>query len=66
MVESSCNKVAPKKANRIAGIPKIRMVFQCAFFPTKKTLKILFKKCTIAVKVMAISIGKTAQMQVVK
>lgn len=49
---------APRKAKRMAGIPKARMIFLLAFFPNKNNLKELFRKWTIAVRIIAISMGK--------
>jgi hypothetical protein len=49
---------APMKAKIIAGIPNFRITPTLAFLPKTKNLNRLFKKWTIDVRVMAISIGK--------
>jgi hypothetical protein len=52
------NKKAPSKAKIKAGIPNCTAIFQLICFLTKTNLNALFKKCTIAVKAIATSIGK--------
>src|SRR5689334_23243207 len=42
----------------MAGIPKRQTTDQSAFLPTRKSLKILLLKWTIAVSAMAVSTGK--------
>jgi hypothetical protein len=49
---------APKNAAKIDGIPNRMMVALSACFPKSDSLKRLFRKCTIAVSIIAISIGK--------
>ncbi len=45
-------------AAKMAGIPKRKMIFLTAKRPTRDNLKRPFRKCTIAVKPMASSMGK--------
>ena len=48
----------PIKAANTEGIPKRIKISLSIFLPYKESLKILFKKCTMAVNAMATSIGK--------
>ena len=53
-----CSVFAPKNEKSSAGTPKPNTTFLSMFLKTNPSLKILFKKWTIAVKAIAISIGK--------
>lgn len=48
----------PNTAAIIAGMPNLISTSLLLFFPNKNNLKILFRKCTMAVKLMAMGAGK--------
>ena len=50
--------MAPAKAAIIAGIPNLKTTLRLANLPSRYNLKRLFRKCTRAVKAIAISTGK--------
>jgi hypothetical protein len=56
--DSETKSHAPKKAAAIPGIPNFNTIFLSACLPSRKSLKKLFRRWTIAVRATATSTGK--------